>query len=111
MDAGYAVIKADGGYQYKNDGIIKVGEGFMVHSAKGRTHNITLQKGINSSKRNVEKSVNIIASGKFGSDNVIFNFENTESGFPKLNNINDKIANIFIMENDTFMVSTITIMK
>ena len=103
VNDGYAVVKEDGGYEYRTGGVIKVGEGFMVNSAKGRSHNITFQKGINASKRNADNnSVNIIATGKFGTDNVILNFnENETSGFPKLVNFNDRIANVYVRENDT----------
>lgn len=98
----YAVVKADGGYEYKTDGIIKVGEGFMVNSVKGRSHNITFGKNINSSKRNSENSsVNIVASSKYGSDNVIVNFGEEGKAFPKLDNFNEKIADIYVKSNDT----------
>ena len=103
VNEGYAVVKADGGYEYKTEGVIKVGEGFIVNSAKGRTHNVTFQKGINAPKRKADNnSVNIIASGKLGTDNVILNFnENETSAFPKLVNFNDRIANVYVKENDT----------
>ena len=102
VDAGYAVVGRDGGYKYMTDGVIKVGEGFMIHSSMGKSHNITFQKGINSSKRENNNSVNIIATGKHGSSNVMVNFsENDDYVFPKLVNFNDKIADVYVAENDT----------
>lgn len=103
ISEGYAIIGEDGAYKYHDNGIVKVGEGFMIYSTRGRSHNITFQKGINASKRNTDNnSVNIIATGKFGTDNVILNFNGNEtSGFPKLMNFNDRIANVYVKENDT----------
>ena len=104
MNLGYAVMKADGAYEYKTDGIIKVGEGFMVNSSnKGKSHNITFQKGINSSKNNItNNSINIVAQSKFGTDNIVVVWDyNNNSRFPKLDNFNDKIAKIYAKENDT----------
>ena len=102
IDAGYAVVERDGGYKYMTDGVIKVGEGFMIHSSMGKNHNIKFQKGINSSKREDNNSVNIIATGKHGSSNVMVNFsENDDYVFPKLVNFNDKIADVYVVENDT----------
>ncbi len=99
---GYATLNENGGYDYKTDGTIKVGEGFMINSKPGRTHNITLQKGINSAKRSETNSINIVASGKYGSDNVIVRHEEDEDtkGFPKLLNFNEKIANVYVSEED-----------
>ena len=103
ISEGYAIIGEDGAYKYHDNGVVKVGEGFMIYSTRGRSYNITFQKGINASKRNADNnSVNIIATGKFGTDNVILNFnENETSGFPKLVNFNDRIANVYVRENDT----------
>lgn len=102
INDGYAVVKEDGGYEYKTDGIIKVGEGFMVNSAKGRSHNITFQKNAITAKRNATNQINIVASSKYGTDNVIINFSENESHvFPKLNNFNRNIADIYVKENDT----------
>lgn len=68
----------------------------------GKNHNIKFQKGINSSKRENNNSVNIIATGKHGSSNVMVNFsENDDYVFPKLVNFNDKIADVYVVENDT----------
>ena len=61
VNDGYAVVKEDGGYEYRTGGVIKVGEGFMVNSAKGRSHNITFQKNINSVKRDSDNHINIEA--------------------------------------------------
>lgn len=103
VNEGYAIVKSDGGYEYKTEGTIKVGEGFMVNSSRGRTHNVTFQKGVNSTKNDEDDSyINIKAAGKFGVDNVIVSFgENDKLNFIKLDNFNDKIANIFVANNDT----------
>ena len=102
VNDGYAVVKEDGGYEYRTGGVIKVGEGFMVNSAKGRSHNITFQKNINSVKRDSDNHINIEASSKYGSDNVVIYFsEDDNRAFPKLNNFNRKIANIYVKDNDT----------
>ena len=101
---GYAVVKEDGAYEYHDNGIIKVGEGFMIHSSAAKNHNITMQKGVcNPSKNENEPySINIIASGKTGSDNVIINFtDNNDGGFPKLRNFNDNVALVYVRHADT----------
>ena len=103
IDRGYAVIKEDGAYEYRSNGVIKVGEGFMIHSSFARNHNITIEKGINiqSKDENEMDCINITASGKTGSDNVIINFAEEDGGFPKLRNINDKVAVVYVQQNDT----------
>ncbi|MBQ4548608.1 MAG: choice-of-anchor J domain-containing protein [Bacteroidales bacterium] len=102
ISEGYAIIQNNGAYEYKTDGIIKVGCGVMLHSSMLRNHNITMKKGIKQSKRNVDASINIFASNNEGSDNVIIRFdEENLSYFPKLANFNDRIANVYVKENDT----------
>ena len=102
ISEGYAIIQNNGAYEYKTDGIIKVGCGVMLHSSMSRNHNITMKKGTKQSKRNVDASINIIASNNEGSDNVIIRFdEENKSNFPKLANFNDRIANVYVKENDT----------
>lgn len=106
MNDGYAMIKQDGGYVYKTDGVIKVGEGFMVNSkTSGRTHTVTMGKGVNRLQKNEEKktaSIVITATGNYGTDNVIIRLGNeSRSAFNKLVNFNNKIANVYLKENDT----------
>lgn len=96
---GYAVIKADGGFEYATSGIIKTGDGFFVKSISGNksvTYNEEQQ-----SDNNIARSINIIASGDNGNDNLIICMSDEgHEGFPKLNNLNESIANIYVANND-----------
>ena len=104
VNDGYAMIKQDGGYIYKTDGEIKAGDAFMINSNSGRSHNITMGKGVNSSKvySDDNTSISIMAEGRYGTDNIVIRMGNEErTSFPKLINFNNKIANIYLKENDT----------
>ena len=96
---GYAVIKADGGFEYATSGIIKAGDGFFVKSISGNksvTYNEEQQ-----SDNNIARSINIIASGDNGNDNLIICMSDEgHEGFPKLNNLNESIANVYVANND-----------
>ena len=96
---GYAVIKADGGFEYATSGIIKAGDGFFVKSISGNksvTYNEEQQ-----ADNNIARSINIIASGDNGNDNLIICMSDEgHEGFPKLNNLNESIANVYVANND-----------
>jgi hypothetical protein len=91
---GYAVVTADGSYGYKLDGEIAVGDGFFV---KVIGENPSLSYGPQRSRRADKHYINLVASSKYGSDNVIINFAgNNEEGFAKLENFNKDIAEIYV---------------
>ena len=96
---GYAVVKADGGYEYLTSGVIKTGDGFFVKSISNNpvlTYNKEYQ-----SDNNIARSINIIASGDNGNDNLIICMSDEgHEGFPKLNNLNESIANVYVANND-----------
>ncbi|MBO7286996.1 MAG: S8 family serine peptidase [Bacteroidales bacterium] len=94
---GYAVVNEQGGYNYLTSGEIKVGDGFFV---KAIGSNPTLSYNQRSS-RNIEEvsSLNVIASGKAGNDNVIVNLAGEQEGFPKIKNFNEDIALVYVLEN------------
>ena len=99
---GYAIVDSeDGTYKYFTEGSIKVGEGFMVKSMEASDNNVVIYKKANRSTRKIENSVNIIAKTKNGADNLIIRFgENESSGFPKLQNFNDRIATVYVKESE-----------
>lgn len=99
---GFARIKSsDGAYEYFNSsGTIKSGEGFMVKTT-GDNAFITFSKGSSKAYRKEAKSVNIIASNSKGSDNLIVSLDDNEkAGFPKLDNFNENIANVYVRESE-----------
>ena len=101
---GFAVANEKGTYDYHDgsDGTIPVGDGFFV---KAIEENATMSYDANSansiSRSEKTESINVIASGNNGNDNVIISFAGAnKEGFPKLDNFNDKVANIFVNNND-----------
>lgn len=100
MEEGFVTLNTTtGAYIYNVEGKIKVGEGFMVNAYNRRS---TLDYD-NAAKSRKTKSnyINIILSNSNGSDNVIVRFGESESaGFPKLDNINPNIANVYVKEDD-----------
>ena len=95
MVTGYAYVKANGDYEYKIDGEIKVGEGFFI-----QTNNTYASLDIQTrSSKEKANSINVIASGKAGKDNVVVNFAGQAEGFNKLQNFNDAIATVYVTEN------------
>ncbi|MBQ5857312.1 MAG: carboxypeptidase regulatory-like domain-containing protein [Bacteroidales bacterium] len=101
---GFAVANDKGTYDYHDgsDGTISVGDGFFV---KAIEENATMSYDANSansiSRSEKTESINVIASGNNGNDNVIISFAGAnKEGFPKLDNFNDKVANIFVNNND-----------
>ena len=99
---GYATLDAtDGGYVYKENGTIKAGEGFMVRTNEIGNNYIRFSKASRRSYRAESNSINIIASNNKGSDNVIIRFDDeVKSGFPKLANFNERLANIYVKEEN-----------
>ena len=96
---GYAIVNAEGGYEYATSGVIKAGDGFFVKSIsnnKSVTYNKEQQ-----SDNNIARSINLIASGNSGNDNLIICMSDEgHEGFPKLNNLNESIANVYVANND-----------
>ena len=97
---GFAVVTAEGGYDYSQT-TIPVGDGFLVKTT-GRTPALYYEHVTDSKSRNAEqsKSINIIASGNAGNDNVVVNLAGEGEGFPKLQNFNDDIATVYVQNND-----------
>ena len=95
MVTGYAYVKANGDYEYKIDGEIKVGEGFFVKTIASYP---SIQINTRSSKEK-SNSINVIATGKAGQDNVVINFAGQSEGFDKLQNFNEDIATVYVTEN------------
>ena len=100
LEEGFVTLNTTtGAYIYNVEGKIKVGEGFMVNAYNRRS---TLDYD-NAAKSRKEKSdyINIVASNSNGFDNVIINdVKNESAGFPKLENINPNIANVYVKEDD-----------
>lgn len=99
---GFATLDAtNGGYVYKGNGTIKAGEGFMVRTNETGNNYIRFTKASRRSYRAESNSINIIASNNKGSDNVIIRFDDeVKSGFPKLVNFNERLANIYVKEEN-----------
>ena len=99
---GFATLDAiNGGYVYKENGTIKAGEGFMVRTNETGNNYIRFSKANRRSYRAESNSINIIASNDKGSDNVIIRFDDeVKSGFPKLVNFNERLANIYVKEEN-----------
>ena len=101
LATGYAVVNNEGGYDYLTTGTINVGDGFFVKAiAEAPTFSYD-HKNVPVVTRNSKhaNSINIIASGKAGKDNVIVNFAGKAEGFNKLQNFNDAIATVYVSEN------------
>ncbi len=99
IEDGFATLDANtGAYIYNVEGYIKVGEGFLVCASR---KNAALEYIASAKSRSADyEYINIIASGKGASDNVIVRFgENESIGFPKIENINPDVANVYV-KND-----------
>ena len=94
---GYAVVNNQGGYDYLTSGNIKVGDGFFVKAIE-ENPSLHYAHNVRSSKEKAN-SINVIASGKAGKDNVVVNFAGQAEGFNKLQNFNDAIATVYVSEN------------
>ena len=100
--SGYAIIGADGAYIYAPaDTTIAVGDGFYVKAiAENPSFSYELKDVEQQTRGSKESnSINVIASGKAGKDNVIVNFAGQAEGFDKLQNFNDAIATVYVSEN------------
>ena len=93
---GYAVIAKDGNYVYKTTEPIKVGEGFFIKATDWTQ--FVYAPNTRSSKEK-SNSINVIATGKAGKDNVVINFAGQSEGFDKLQNFNKDIATVFVANN------------
>ena len=103
---GYAVVNNDGGYDYygasssNGAGTVKVGDGFFV-KAINENPSLSYEKlRGDSQKRNAINSLNVIVTSNAGRDNVVINLSGEKEGFPKMKNFNEKIAKVFVYEND-----------
>ena len=96
---GYAVVNANGGYEYETSGTIAVGDGFFIKAngifpAFYYNHNVESK-----STRESNNSLNITATGNAGKDNVVINLAGKSEGFDKLQNFNDAIATVYVAED------------
>ena len=98
MVAGYAVVNANGEYEYKTDGTVKVGEGFFVKVATNFAQ-LIYDHNAKSTRSASNNSLNITATGNAGEDNVIINLAGKSEGFDKLQNFNDAIATVYVAED------------
>lgn len=97
---GYATVNKYGTYNYHAGGTIPVGDGFFV-KAEGNTIIPSISYKENVRSRAKAESLNITVGNKDGEDNVVLSFAGTDKeGFPKLDNFNDRIANIFVLDSD-----------
>ena len=98
---GYAMVDSkDGSYKYYTNGHIKTGEGFMVKSIDGISNQVVVSKSLNRTA-NEDSYVNIVSSGKNGSDNLIIRFgENENTGFPKMENFNKDVALVYVNDDE-----------
>lgn len=94
---GYAVVNENGGYEYATSGEIKVGDGFFV---KATGANPTMSYNTRNRNAKKETSLNVVAAGKNGKDNVVVRLDENQEGFPKINNFNENIALVYVLEND-----------
>ena len=92
---GFATVNpADGAYIYDTEGIIPVGNGFFV---KATGENPSISYATTKSRGGKAEYINVTASGKDGSDNVIIKLsDHSSDGFAKLDNLNQDIANIYV---------------
>ncbi len=102
---GYVVIGENGTYASRISGVIKAGDGFFVKTTgegDGRAIFNTRTEPVSSQSKNRlnTRSINIIASNNEGEDNVIINLMGKKEGFPKMQNINKNVANIYVKDND-----------
>ena len=97
---GIAVVTSQGGWDYSQT-TIPVGDGFFVQATGANASLSYDHKDVVPATRGSEKanSINVIASGKAGKDNVVVNFAGQAEGFNKLQNFNDAIATVYVSEN------------
>ncbi|MBO5810974.1 MAG: choice-of-anchor J domain-containing protein [Bacteroidales bacterium] len=94
----FATLDSVGGYINNTTGIISVGEGFFIE-ATGEYPSISYNAGSKSRGEKYEY-INVVASGKQGSNNVIIKLSGKEEkGFSKLENLNQSIADLYVKNN------------
>ena len=99
---GFATVDPETGAYIKHtkeeDNIIPVGDGFFVE-AIGADPSISYNVGSKSRGEKYEY-INVVASGKQGSNNVIIKLSGAEErGFSKLENLNQSIADLYVKNN------------
>ena len=99
MVDGYAVVNEEGSYEYATSGEIKVGDGFFV-KAKGSNPSMSYDSRSVKNTNGASRFINVIASGKDGKDNVIINMSGKQEGFPKMSNLNENIAVVYVNEGN-----------
>ena len=99
MATGYAVVNAEGNYEYLTSGTVAMGDGFFVQAIAEEAAFSYDHKNVPTRSSRQANSINVIASGKAGKDNVIINFAGQSEGFNKLQNFNDEIATVFVANN------------
>ena len=98
--SGYAALNSTGSaFSYFTSGTIPVGDGFFV---KVKEDNASFKYDMNTKRSRGEEanSINVIATSKAGSDNVVIRFAGKEEGFDKLQNFNNEIATVYVSEDN-----------
>lgn len=92
---GYATVSYDGSYEYHTSGTIPVGDGFFVKTIE---NNASVSVSNTRTRSAQASNINLIATGNEGSDNIIISFGGEEEeGFAKLDNLNENIAELYIL--------------
>ncbi len=100
--SGYAALNSTGSafsYFTSTSGTIPVGDGFFV-KAKADNASFSYYMNAKRSRGDEVNSINVIATGKAGSDNVVIRFAGKEEGFDKLQNFNNEIATVYVSEGN-----------
>lgn len=98
--SGYAALNSTGSaFSYFTSGTIPVGDGFFV-KAKADNASFSYYMNAKRSRGDEVNSINVIATGKAGSDNVVIRFAGKEEGFDKLQNFNNEIATVYVSEGN-----------
>lgn len=102
--SGYAALNSTGSaFSYFTSGTIPVGDGFFVKAKANNASNkasFSYDANAKHSRGTVTNSINVIATGKAGSDNVIICLAGKKEGFDKLQNFNSEIATIYVSEDN-----------
>ena len=99
MVEGYAVLNDNGsGYIYMTEGTVAVGDAFFV-KAKDENPSMSYNAASKATRGEKANSLNVIATGNAGKDNVVINFAGKSEGFNKLQNFNDAIATVYVAED------------
>ena len=94
---GVAIVNNQGGYTYDVT-TIPVGDGFFV-KATGENPTLSYDAEAKATRGVKANSLNVIATGNAGKDNVIINLAGKSEGFDKLQNFNDAIATVYVAED------------